>query len=47
LLENIWTYEKESSGRVERLHNEELHNLYASKLLLRWSNQEGWDWHGT
>jgi hypothetical protein len=32
---------EEVAGGWRRLHNEELHNLYASKILLRRSNQGG------
>jgi len=30
-------------GGWRRLHNEQLHNLCASAILLGWSNQGRWD----
>jgi hypothetical protein len=35
--ENIWTEEGLSVRRLEKLHNEELHNLYNKNKQTRWS----------
>jgi len=42
----FWAEREEVAGGWWRLHNEELHNLYGSPILLRWSNQGGWDGQG-
>jgi hypothetical protein len=36
----------EVMGGWRKLHNEELHNLYASSSKLEWSGQGGWDGQG-
>jgi hypothetical protein len=33
--ENIWTKEGGSNRRMEKMHNEELHNLYTSVNIVR------------
>jgi hypothetical protein len=36
----------EVTGGWRKLHNEELHSLYSSPVLLGWSRQGGWDGRG-
>jgi hypothetical protein len=31
---NIWTYEGGSGGRLEKLHDEDIHNLWASPVII-------------
>jgi hypothetical protein len=33
----------EVAGGWRRLHNEEIHDFYTAKILLRWSSQRGRD----
>jgi len=30
------------AGSWRRLHDEKLHNLYTTQILLEWSSQGGW-----
>jgi hypothetical protein len=41
-----WTKEGWSDGRVEKLHNEELHNLYSSPSIIRIINSRKMRWAG-
>jgi hypothetical protein len=43
--ENIWTEEGWSDRRLEKLHNEELHNLYSSPSVIRMTKSRKWAGH--
>jgi hypothetical protein len=44
--ENTWTYEEGSDGKLEKLHNEKLHNLYCSQNITRMIKSRMTRWAG-
>jgi hypothetical protein len=44
--ENIWTQEDEVIGGWRKLHNEDLHNLYGSRSIIRMIMSRRMRWAG-